>query len=269
MEVHANSTEAVSGPHEPVSMVTLLRRQLGVVGRRRWRELMMLGGLLAALPLVIAIEIAPREAASWQTDVLRNLLRTMWIIALLIAAIWPFSVWTDESPGRRGYHYSLPAKRLIHDLTRVIAGAIWILVLLAMVAAIAVLAFWLGGPPPPLEVGLPVWGHYIGGAMIIYLLISSLCVAAERPLWWFFGGWLAFALAIALANNFIPSVGRFLGALIGASGDWGVLAVSTAAVDRIAGDPEAVLPAWPLLLWLAVSILLLLLAASRHREATS
>lgn len=269
METRAISAEALATGHEPVSKPTLLRRQLGVVGRRRWREMIMLGGLLAALPMVIAIEIAPREAASWQADVLRNLLRTMWIIALLIAAIWPFSVWTDESPARRGYHYSLPAKRLTHDLARVVAGAIWILAVLAMVAAIAVLAFWFGGPPPPLELGVPIWGHFIGGTMILYLLTSSLCISAERPLWWLFGGWLAFAVAFALANNFMPSVGRFLEALIGASGDWGVFAAATAAVNRIAGGPEATLPAGPLLLWLAVSVALLLLAASRHREATS
>ena len=63
-----------------------------------------------------------------------------WLASLACcgAVLWPIRVWSGEPLSRRDSHYAMPIDRRLHDLTRVLAGAVWVLVVTTVLTTTAV-----------------------------------------------------------------------------------------------------------------------------------
>ena len=104
------------------------------------------------------------------------------------ALFWPFSVWSRERPSERGYHWSLPVPRQIHDLARVAAGAALLLAMLVGVYVASILFSIVGGHTEGLgSMPLGFWGGLVLGPLIPYALVSIFAVRFEHPAGWFWG----------------------------------------------------------------------------------
>jgi hypothetical protein len=103
----------------------------------------------------------------------------------LVGAGWAATVWHNEGPSRRTYHWAMPVRRDEHDLLRVLAGAGVLLAGLSVLAAITTLMALAGGYGPQLARLAPgVWLSYFAGPLIAYLLVSALAVATDHPIRW-------------------------------------------------------------------------------------
>lgn len=186
---------------EPPPWSAVLRTQLRLLLQKKWK-------LLALLALAIALqtfgilrgvqwmgEPAPGVEAGgggWSLSTIAMAPPVYGLVGL-IALFWAASVWSDEGPGARAYHWSLPVRRPVHDLTRVGAGAI-------LFMAAALLAFSVGygihvlrgvsislGEPPVL--GLTVLG--IG---LVYLLGAIPTFLVDHPIRWTLGTVLGYLI---------------------------------------------------------------------------
>jgi hypothetical protein len=112
-------------------------------------------------------------------------------------------VWASEPPANRRYHWGLPVARETHDVLRVAAGAVWLIV---AVAAFAVAAWitesaavreqWLRNAPL-------YWLGMFLVAVLIYLLSSIAALLVSKPLLWLTG---AAALALLSLSNLVESL---------------------------------------------------------------
>jgi hypothetical protein len=102
------------------------------------------------------------------------------IAGIIAASAWPLITWNGEAPSRRAYHWSLPVARLPHDLARVAAGALYLLVGLAALAAGCAMLAWADGSFEQLR-AIPaiVWASFFTGPMIAYLLVSPIALWNE------------------------------------------------------------------------------------------
>jgi hypothetical protein len=150
-----------------------------------------------------------------------------------LVAVWPSLLWRGEPLGRRHYHWSLPVPRGTHDLARIAAGGLWVLVVLAMLAVgdhVSVRPFAMTPhPQPPSDMMA-----YAVGLLTLYCVASVVTLLSAHPARWFFGILIVYLLlwtplSIAPGSRWLfrawgaPIVGRYglfwatLGA--GSSGD--------------------------------------------------
>ena len=112
------------------------------------------------------------------------------LMAILLGAIaWPPLVWRGQGPLRRSYHRAMPVDQLTHDLLKVAAGAIALMVGVAIVLLPLLVA---AGMSPVLSGLLTrpswlVWLNFFTGPLIIYLLVSCVPMLTDHPLEWLVG----------------------------------------------------------------------------------
>ena len=181
----------------PPAWGTVLAAQARLVARKRWKT-------LAAIPLGMGIFVLPWFYVAAETGALPSggistfaglmLGSPFHLFAILAAFAWALTLWSDEGPGDRAYHWSLPVGRPGHDLIRVAAGGAWMLA----VGATGVLAWSLGGtllsrmtitPGAPGELLVAASGVCLG-----YLLGSVPALLCDRPLRWTAGSVLGYAV---------------------------------------------------------------------------
>lgn len=110
------------------------------------------------------------------------------LIFAIFGLFWPVSVWSDDRPAERSYHWAMPVERSRHDLTRVLAGGIIYWVLLAIVYLVAVGAALVSGNTAGLDrLTLWSWLGLIMGPAIPYTVGSVFAVRFEHPMAWFWG----------------------------------------------------------------------------------
>lgn len=199
-------------------------------------------------------------------------------IALIIGALWPLEVWRGEGPSERAYHWSQPVDRSIHDLTRVAAGGLWVLIGITFFTALFALTFYANpaldavpGPLPPVS----YWLNYLTGPVVAYLLGSVAGLLTERVGVWIIGvpvGWTLFGAVAGIAPGGEPIAramdlvidGRFglSPALNGAIADYWSVASTHVDPARLPGGEW--LPAT--LLWTAIGVACVLAASRVHRD---
>jgi uncharacterized membrane protein YhdT len=110
------------------------------------------------------------------------------LIAVAWGFLWPFRVWRDEPPSRRGYHRAMPVERRRHDLLRVAAGAVWLLAVSALLLVAALATALLSGHAGGLG-ALPAtaWLAAFTAPLLVYLLVSIASVRCEHPAAWVWG----------------------------------------------------------------------------------
>jgi hypothetical protein len=173
---------SVSFPAKPqarLSWLHLVSIQFGLIARSgRWIEL--IGG---AAVLYVVAEFGPAmgnsgaEGRAWG----------QWAIyCLLLVAVWPSLLWRGEPVGRRYYHWSLPVPRGTHDLARIAAGGLWVLVVVGMLALSARVSLWplamRANSEPLFEIV-----EYGVGVLTLYAVASVLTLVTAHPARWFFG----------------------------------------------------------------------------------
>lgn len=168
-----------AGSRRVPSMLAVARQQFRLISASR--RVPMLIVLLCGIPLIYnAYESAPYRFRS--EDVLP------FVTVLLASIAWPIMVWAGEAPARRSYHRTLPVDHIRHDLLKVLAGAVWLMLGVALVLSAFVLISWASGLGMVLSrVSPAAYINYFTGTLIIYLFASILPILTNKPLEWLLG----------------------------------------------------------------------------------
>jgi hypothetical protein len=166
-------------PRARPSWLRLVGIQVGLVARSgRWIEL--IGGAVALYVLAVfgpALGDASADGRAWG----------QWALYCLpLVAVWPSLLWRGEPLGRRNYHWSLPVSHGAHDLARIAAGGLWVLILVAMLAVGHAFPGWpfaMTVHPEPLS---DIIGYAVG-LLTLYCVASVVTLVFAHPARWFFG----------------------------------------------------------------------------------
>lgn len=183
----AATVTSVMHPTPPFRTVAAEQlRAVGVVLRREAIVFLSLLGIISVT--VIAF------AARYPHDVSATLGPVDGFFGALIGAVVPFAVWRSESPSRRSYHWAMPIARGPHALLKMLAGWLWlmaaiaILALFAAVCGIAVDAITRA----PWHMGLILawywWVLPFTAATLVYVALSILLIGSDHPWRWLAGG---------------------------------------------------------------------------------
>ena len=190
---------------------------------------------------------------------------------LLATMAWPLMVWQGQGPTQRNYHRALPVDQVTHDLLKVAAGAVWLLLTIAftllVLTAIAVALPW---PAPATNVAMTL--NAFTGALIIYLLVSAIPILTDRPLEWLLGICGALAAAGILRgvydeNLISEAIGLFI------RGEYGLGMALMGGYTSLMGDDVGLYYPWAsvsafnwtiaTVLWLTIAIWLVCWASRR------
>lgn len=144
----------------------------------------------------------------------RNLPATPWMPPLIshftfaFVALGGFAavlVWLREAPQNRRYHWSLPVAREIHDMLRISAGAVWLVLSIGFFCILA----WLATPAIHREVWLQrapwFWFGLFAVPLLAYLLVTIPALLAGRPMVWVLTALLTgIVLASGLTARYAP-----------------------------------------------------------------
>lgn len=206
---------------------TVFRAQLRLLLRKKWKLLVFLAlaiglptvGLFRAVTLAGA-ELTPDLAPGLAAYSLETVAMSppVYGLAGLLALAWAASVWSDEGPGERAYHWSLPVRRPVHDLTRAGGGALLFLAASALGLSVAFVAHLLLGGRFALG-DAAVWGVIVLGIVVSYLLGTIPALVSAHPFRWVIGTVLGYV---------------FLGGLLEVSAErWSWLAGLEGAVKSV------------------------------------
>ena len=198
-----NGATESSTPPRPMRWSTAVGTQLRFLLRGRRRDMIIFLVFVVAVQVIAAVNakmpvLHGQDAEDggvtmrfeWFAETDFGLVSSPGLIAvilsfsiLLIASlVWALAVWYRESPSERGYHWALPVERGAHDLARVTAGGLWLLVGLVVMLAAVILGLVIGGRGVALSsVSVVGWTNYFLGPITVYLLVSVAAVGFDRP----------------------------------------------------------------------------------------
>lgn len=193
----------------------------------------------------------------------------VWIVCSISALFWPYGVWSGETPSNRGYHWSLPVERSLHDLMRVWAGGLLLLAVTTVAALAALAAAALAGNTAGLaQISGWIWPAWLLGPLVPYLLVSIFTVRFDVSGGWFWGGIGVLAtVTTALTAAGWDAPGRLLGTLL--IGELGLVqAVGGPVLALWKKAPFEARADWLIawLVWVALFKLLLFVAARAPRR---
>ena len=191
-------------------------------------------------------------------------------VLIFAALFWALSVWMGEGPSRRSYHWTMPISRASHDLARVAAGGLWLLLGILIMWLAAIVGLAVGGRLDAVgAVSVMGWVNYVVAPVIIYLLVSIAGVSSDRAgrlVAYVFLGTVGSYVLFTLIN--LEPVARVFHEII--DGTFGYQrALTDAFFNDIVPLSERSNPVpwmWRALLWLGVALGSLITAARRHRE---
>lgn len=255
------------GPESPSSSV-VLRAQVRTVASARYRVLLTVGWM----PVFLFGSDLYAAFVRGVTD-LNSLVMlgggAFGFIAV-IAVFWALSVWHQETPSRRLYHWSMPVARGAHDRIRVVAGALWLVAGIAAFVLGTVLVALITGQAGELGArAATLWVNYFTGAITLYLLTIVPALRSERPFAWVVG--------VSFSGTLLPlgldGMLTMDGALIHLWSEVmvGPFGLGTALVGGIMRGPWGS-PGWdvwlaPMLLWLGLSVAAVYAATLREPDA--
>lgn len=239
---------------------TVLAEQVRATGLALRGAALIAAALVALATLVIALQSVSRGTVVdfyvWPPE-----------LPGLIGAVLPIAVWRRDERFGPGFLWTLPVDRRRHLLTKVLAGWVWLM------GAVALLAIWLlalsmvtgsrvlppdmlrlappeaigsrGIDPSLLRAGRWTFGPLIGlvpftAATAAYLLASALLLGSRHPLRWVIGTVLAFMVTAMAGDAARAQLGgsvitdapaQLVWQLV--EGRWGLDALNTARTETL------------------------------------
>jgi hypothetical protein len=238
----------------------VLQAQLRAIGRANRAELTVVALLMAGTALLMAgIGLHVSEGIDFGP------VELVWPV-LLLGVSAPMGVWKGEEPSRRTYFWAMPVDRSRHTLVKVVAGWIWLIVLLGVyhACALAVPLITGGRMAPVLGSDGWMWLIPIVAATAMYLFASIIALTSDHPWRWFAGGALMYVPLMLLRE-----VGAIGLSRLPLARDPNVLerfGFATFTTGTLDGQPN--LHAWSTtaLLWMAVAVGGVLTSAFRRQE---
>jgi hypothetical protein len=213
------------------SWLRLVTIQVGLIARSgRWIEL--IGG--AAALYVLAV-FGPMMGPVVPERLAPGRVWGQWALYCLpLIAVWPSLLWRGEPFGRRHYHWSLPVSHGAHDLARVMAGGLWVGVVVAMLVLGNYVSIWPLGMMT--EQSMSEIMAYAVGLFTLYCVASVFTLVVAHPARWFFGVLTVYLLLWAPLS--IPPVPRRVYRALGAPlvGRYGLFWATLGAGSS--GDPQ-------------------------------
>lgn len=159
------------------------------------------------------------EALRSSVEFVPIFMEPIFVISLpVFLLMWTVVFWKPHPFGKRDYIWSLPVDRPAHDLWRVVAGAIHLVLAFLLVALIGGGFGYLEGIPlfpqrsplaPPLN--WPFWLSFFGVPVAIYLAASIAALATRFPIPWTYGAFALFLVPVLIASNSdSPAMDRFV-----------------------------------------------------------
>ncbi|HEX2166815.1 MAG TPA: hypothetical protein VHG09_06205 [Longimicrobiales bacterium] len=171
-----------------IGFATALHAQFLLL-QRCGRTLILVGAAAIAIILTIGAEwwfsrIAATQhlfAAPIEHDGFALLSLHPWIV--MTAAVWGIAVWWQESPMRREHVLAAPADLTLQELARIAAGGLWLLAMLALTTAAALLVQLAGGRGDALGTVAPAaWAVLFSGPLLAYTLAATVATATRRSI---------------------------------------------------------------------------------------
>ena len=168
-------------PLAPLGVLAAARQQILVIGSAP-HKIMLAFIVLGILQLFTAVNMRI-DVPQFHAAVSGLLL--VYFLSLVGAQIWAASIWHGESPSQRGYHWAMPVDRTLHDLLRVVAGAIWLtVVLLALLVIGTLIAPLFGAARSTTGLLDPLLLGFISGPLIVYFFCSVPGLRSDHPGRW-------------------------------------------------------------------------------------
>ena len=189
------------------------------------------------------------------------------VAAFIWAFFWPFRVWREERPQRRGYHWAMPVDRRTHDLLRVAAGLVLLPVLVAFFVALALATAALFGHTAVISSwGGLFWLDLFAAPLVIYLLVSIPVVGSRHSAAWLWGtlGICAGLISLLHAFGLASLIAPLESVALGSAGLFTTLGRPLVAEIAGWGSPPAGSWALAWLFWLALAAAGVWVAASRR-----
>ena len=279
--------------HRPPALAAVARAQMRlIIGRRprpMWIALAIVvaqivaaaaGGILFGITIQSGPDQPTRVLFSKVSDFAGELgfafdegaagMAVVAVAAFIWAFFWPFRVWREEKPQRRGYHWAMPVERRTHDLLRIGAGLVLLPVLVAVLLLLALLTATLFGNTEVFPTwGALFWVDLFAAPLVIYLLVSIPVVGSKHPSAWLWGTLGVCAALVSLLHAFglIRLVMPLERALLGAGGLFTTLGGPLVAEIAGWGSHPAGLWALAWLFWLALAAAGVWLAATRRHRS--
>src|ERR1035437_2435380 len=225
----------------------------------------------------VAIQVARSARAKYPSPAGRpstvNFSYTPEVSAIIacLALLLPISMWLEEDPTRRAYHWSMPVSRATHAMTRTFAGWLWMIaviaICLAFIVTIDAVTQRIVGATVPRQSATAAWEYLVPftAATIAYMLASAAAIGARTPLVWIVGPFLIYVGASILAFMLgFPQLSSAMSSVV--SGFYGVTAAMSGNI-RVEGIPS--LDRWlgATVLWGGAASILVYAVSHRRNEA--
>jgi hypothetical protein len=252
------------------TLPAVLGAQLRLMARTHW----IAAGLVALL-LAVMMGVFGRIEALGQLSspaTLTVCLGLVWQPLTIVLFFWPLLVtWRGETPSQRGYHWSLPVRRPLHQLARLAAGWAWLVT--AVVAGIFVGWIVAAAIAGGLSFGSP--GVLVAALLslsALYGLGAVFALLSDHPLWWILGTWAGLSALTVLAHARDWSVIEVWIESILNTGSIS-LSVATSApavLAGVSGGGEAAARPWAaVLLWTGIALAAVTTAAFIRQERSA
>ena len=254
----------------PPSWGIVFRSQLRLLLRKKWRLLALLG-LAVAVPTTQVPTQSARGMGMGLPEVAAN--PVPYWMAVLLAVAWAVSIWSNEGPGERAYHWSLPVRGPVHDLTRVaVGGLLFLTVALLSFSVVYVALLLMGGSfvlGDPALLGLSVAGVVLG-----YLLGTIPALVADHPLRWTVGTILGYLILGGLIEEAAERWGWLAGVEGALKSVWNgayglndaIMAPSIVWLSGQVGESVSPDPVGALVLWLCLAAVAVVSLSLLHLE---
>lgn len=182
-----------------VSTRTAAAAQMGLLFRQMFAPGILGTGLLFLFAVHASVGPDYRENQGWLVMPLMSVLIPL---ILVLGALAGGLCWINESPSRRRYHRSLPVSHARHDLMRVLAALVWLVIALVVFFGIAT-AFehpfareqWLLRAPITMLA-------FVAVPVLVFLLCSAIAIAFD-----WMAVWLGAIMVVAMVMD-MPFVDR-------------------------------------------------------------
>lgn len=185
----------------PAGWSRVLRTQLRLLRAPRstgFLALALLAGYVIASLGIVSFELAGAPS------VFRG-----YPLLLVVGAGWAITVWHDTGSPKRDYFWALPVGRSTHALLRTVAGALWLVAGVGLLAALGTVADLLTTHHLS-TASILAWLNLFSGPLTLYLLVSAAAIVSAYP-----GRWaIAVVITWSLLHR-ICNVGVSCGPTIG------------------------------------------------------
>ncbi|HEX6135661.1 MAG TPA: hypothetical protein VFZ24_16935 [Longimicrobiales bacterium] len=164
-------------------------------------------GRVRVLLTIAALAVLFSSYMIWRTPsedfrILSFVLMEMQVLLVVIAAGWGIATWWHEPPARRDPMLALPVDLTQHELARIAAGALWLLVAFALTLAASVIVQASFGQMPVIRGVAPAaWIALFSGPLLAYLITVTASTGTRRSLELVLAGFVALSLAYGIVSG--------------------------------------------------------------------